>query len=50
MEIKRICKGVTVMFLAFLVGGMMAWFFSSWLELCHFTVLPIEMMESLFGI
>jgi hypothetical protein len=50
MDRKSIGKGITTMILAFIAGGVLAWFFAYGLGLCHFTVLPVEVMESLFGI
>ena len=50
VETKGIGKGITAMLLAFLVGCIVAWLFVYGLELCHFTVLPIDLMQDLFGI
>ena len=50
MDKNKIGKGIAVNVLAFIVGGIAAWFFTHGIEISHLTVLPVEAMQNLFAI
>jgi hypothetical protein len=50
VEKISVCKGICVNILAFIVGGIAAWFITHGIQVSHLTVLPVEAMQHMFAI
>ena len=48
LDINKVCRGICTSVLAFIVGGIAAWFFTHALDINYLTVLPVEALQQLF--
>jgi len=46
----KVCRGICASVLAFIVGGMAAWFFTHGIEFSYLTVVPVEAMQHILAI
>jgi len=50
LDKEKICRAICVNILAFIVGGIAAWFFSYGIEINYLTVLPVEALQQMLAI